>query len=106
MLARLGITADLVESGQQVVDRAGVLHYDAILMDCKMPGVDGYEATRRIRARQRPGESIPIVAVTAGVLPEDRQTCLAAGMTAVLAKPLEQASLQQTLAQVLAPRPR
>ena len=70
-------------------------HYDAILMDCHMPGVDGFEATTRIRTVV--GDRIPIIAFTANALPGDRQRCLAAGMNDYVPKPVRADRLQEIL---------
>ena len=66
-------------------------------MDCHMPGIDGYEATRRIRTLPGPHSAVRIVALTAGALPEDRQRCLAAGMDDFLTKPIRSDDLSQLL---------
>ena len=62
-------------------------HYDLVLMDCEMPVMDGFEATRHIRASLHP--AIPIIAVTADAMPADRDRCLSEGMNDYLAKPVE-----------------
>jgi PAS domain S-box-containing protein len=71
-------------------------HFDVVLMDVHMPVMDGLEATRRIRAHAH-GQALPILALTAAALPEDRENCLAAGMHGHIAKPLEPAQLQEAL---------
>lgn len=102
MLTRLGLTVDLAEDGQQAVDkvdtaaRSGAL-YDLVLMDMQMPVMDGYEATRRIRAMGLGAQDLPIVALTANAYPEDIVASREAGMQDHLAKPLHLAELAATL---------
>jgi signal transduction histidine kinase/CheY-like chemotaxis protein len=89
MLRILGCTVDTAENGSAGVDAALRTEYDAILMDCQMPVMDGYEATARIRAAERPGgHRARIVALTANALDGDRQECLAAGMDDYITKPV------------------
>ncbi|MET4682239.1 hybrid sensor histidine kinase/response regulator [Brevundimonas faecalis] len=76
------------EDGEQAVEAAGLERFDLILMDVRMPRMDGLEATRRIRAMPFPACDTPILAVTADAMPEDAARCLAAGMDAHLAKPI------------------
>jgi CheY-like chemotaxis protein len=104
-LAKLGVQAESVTSGQEVLAAVHAGRYDAVLMDAHMPSVDGLEAARAIRAL--PGErgSTPIVAVTAGGTPEERDACLAAGMDGFVLKPLTSSDLARALGDVLAPRP-
>ena len=84
----------IVENGQEVLDAVGRAHFDAILMDCRMPVMDGYEAARRLRAQ---GWRQPIIALTANVSDEQRQKCLAAGMDDFLSKPMDAAQLAEAL---------
>ena len=84
-LEHLGFTADVVTDGTAAIEAVERAPYDLIFMDCQMPEMDGFEATRRIRASS--GRAVPIVALTAHVLPGYRETCLAAGMNDYLAKP-------------------
>jgi len=70
---------------------------DLILMDCQMPVMDGFEATRRIRALDEPLASLPIVAVTANAMDGDRQRCFEAGMNAFISKPVELATFREQL---------
>ncbi|MFJ2385539.1 ATP-binding protein [Pseudomonas protegens] len=96
MLRSLGFTVSIVTDGAQAVRSAESLIFEAILMDCRLPLVDGYEATRQIR--QLPGcADLPIIALTANALQGDREACLAAGMNDYLAKPFKRADLQQIL---------
>ena len=85
--------------GAQAVTAFGERRFDAVLMDMRMPGLDGPEATRRIRAfeREKTGEHTPVIALTANVQAEDREICLAAGMDAVLIKPLDRDALVSLL---------
>ena len=96
MLRSLGFTVSVVTDGAQAVRSAGNLTFEAILMDCRLPVIDGYEATRQIR--QLPGcADVPIIALTANALQGDREACLTAGMNDYLAKPFKRTDLQQIL---------
>jgi signal transduction histidine kinase/ActR/RegA family two-component response regulator len=97
MLEKLGCEIDVAENGQAAVEMVRHGHYDLIFMDCQMPVMDGFEATRRIR-QQEPGEHRTlIIALTANGLREDVERCLAAGMNSHLAKPVSLDALQQAL---------
>jgi signal transduction histidine kinase/CheY-like chemotaxis protein len=98
MLQLEGCEVDLAANGAEAVDRAQMRLYDLILMDCHMPVMDGFEATRRLREQLIPAARPPILALTASVLDEDRQLCRQAGMDAALAKPLQRAALAEALA--------
>ncbi|MEJ1228407.1 MULTISPECIES: ATP-binding protein [unclassified Pseudomonas] len=96
MLRSLGFAISIASDGAQAIRSAESLKFDLILMDCRLPIVDGYEATRQIR--QLPGcDQLPIVALTANALQGDREACLAAGMNDYLAKPFKRVDLQQIL---------
>jgi signal transduction histidine kinase/CheY-like chemotaxis protein len=98
MLKRLGHSAELAENGRQAVERRFAGEFDAILMDCQMPELDGYEATREIRRRERDGSApIWICAVTAHAMTEDRGKCLDAGMNDYMAKPFTVKDLSERL---------
>jgi len=94
-LSKLGYTADIVESGHEVLKAVHEKEYGLILMDCMMPGMNGYEATAVIRdqASSVRNHDIPIIALTANAMRSDRDECLAAGMDDYLAKPMELATL-------------
>jgi two-component system sensor histidine kinase/response regulator len=100
MLGQLGLAADPVFNGGQAIEALRTTGYDLVLMDCEMPEVDGYEATRRIRnpATGILNPRIPIVAVTANAMPGDREKCLRCGMDDYLAKPIEPDELARVLA--------
>ncbi len=96
-LARLGCDVDLASDGHEAIAAVARRRYDVIFMDCQMPGVDGFDATREIRRREPEGPRVPIVALTANALRGDRERCLAAGMDDYLAKPTDLGSLDQAL---------
>jgi len=95
LLAKLGYRSEAVDSGAEAIERVANERFDAILMDCQMPSMDGFEATRRIRALAN--GTVPIIAVTAYAIRGDRERCLAAGMDDYLAKPVSSESLSQVL---------
>ncbi|MHC8365831.1 ATP-binding protein [Pseudomonas sp. ZT5P21] len=96
MLRSLGFTVSVATDGAQAIRSAESLIFEAILMDCRLPIIDGYEATRQIR--QLPGcTDLPIIALTANALQGDREACLSAGMNDYLAKPFKRTDLQQIL---------
>ena len=99
MLERLGATVVVAENGRRAVERAQEESFDLVLMDCMMPETDGFEATRLIRDRERrEGGHLPIVALTASVLAEERERSLAAGMDDHLAKPISEQKLSDAIA--------
>lgn len=96
MLNNLGYQVSIAKDGAQAVSMAGSAPYAAIFMDCRLPVMDGYEATRHIR--QLPGlDQVPIIALTANALQGDRDACLQAGMSDYLAKPFKRTDLKQVL---------
>lgn len=86
---KLGHEAGLAVSGADAIAKFHAGEFDLILMDCQMPGMDGMEATRHIRQSSPRGRAIPIIAVTANAFAEDREACLAAGMTDHIGKPVQ-----------------
>jgi CheY-like chemotaxis protein/HPt (histidine-containing phosphotransfer) domain-containing protein len=99
MAERLGYAVDVVSDGTQAVSITAEVSYGAVLMDCHMPVMDGFEATRTIRHRDRDIRHLPIIAMTAGAMEEDRDKCLAAGMDAYLTKPVDMDRLRELLAE-------
>jgi CheY-like chemotaxis protein len=97
----LGYRADAVNNGRAAVDAWQTGGYDLIIMDCKMPDLDGYEATREIRGRERDGRHIPIIALTANALAQAEAECKFAGMDAYVAKPIDRQRLENCLVQFL-----
>ncbi len=112
MLAKLGFRADTVENGREAVAAVERIPYAAVLMDCQMPEMNGYEATTEIRRRERrrPGGTVsgeprhvPVVALTASAIKGDEERCLAAGMDAYVTKPVTVDGLGAVLRRVLDP---
>ena len=102
LLERMGHRVDAAWDGQQAVAAVEQTEYDLVLMDCQMPNMDGYAATRAIRRLER-GRQLPIVAMTANAMPDDRQRCLEAGMDGFLAKPVSTRHLFDLLEGLRAP---
>lgn len=92
MLSGAGYQVDAVTNGADAVSAVVDQTYDAILMDCQMPGLDGYEATAAIRTQEGSGDHVPIIAMTAGAR-LDRERCVEAGMDGYLAKPISMDAL-------------
>ncbi|MCA9553424.1 MAG: response regulator [Myxococcales bacterium] len=102
MLSRLGMESALATNGEAALRQLQGDRFDAILMDCQMPVMDGYDASRAIRAREASqGGHIPIIGLTANAMPGDRERCLEAGMDDYITKPLAQRVLDETLARWL-----
>jgi CheY-like chemotaxis protein len=91
------------ENGFEAMRKVRTRRSDAILMDCQMPEMDGYDATRAIRDMEAALARTSIIAVTANAMPSDRDRCLAAGIDDFLSKPLTMAALQLVLTRVVEP---
>jgi CheY-like chemotaxis protein len=96
VLKTLGYSVDIVASGRAAFDAVAQGDYDAVLMDCQMPDMDGFEATRAIRGTAL-GAGIPIIALTANALDGDKARCIAAGMNDYLPKPFNREALEEKL---------
>ncbi len=97
-LEGLGCTVEVAADGLQAVAMLAGRHpYDVVLMDCRMPNLDGFDATRRIRAAEPPGVRVPIIAMTASALEGERERCLEAGMDDYLTKPIDGAEVERAL---------
>ncbi|MFN0164888.1 MAG: PAS domain S-box protein, partial [Bryobacteraceae bacterium] len=97
LLNRLGCRVDLAATGKEAVDALRNAPFDAVFMDCSMPEMDGFEATRRIRDQEGDGSRTPIIAMTANALSGDRERCLAAGMDDYVAKPVRIEEIERVL---------
>jgi two-component system, sensor histidine kinase and response regulator len=93
-----GYSVSVANNGKEALEAHAQGAFDLILMDCHMPEMDGFEATMEIRKREQPsGRRIPIVALTANAMAQDREECLAAGMNDHLSKPFSMQTLQDML---------
>ena len=96
ILEKRGHVVRIAADGQQALSMLAQDQFDLVLMDVQMPNIDGLDATRVIRARER-GARIPIVALTADAMPEDRARCLSAGMDGYVTKPIDTQTLFQAI---------
>jgi CheY-like chemotaxis protein len=99
MLKKMGLWADMVANGQEAVKALQLIPYDLVLMDCQMPEMDGFKATRCIRqlGSKALNPSIPIIAMTAAAMQGDRDRCIQAGMSDFMAKPVQKRELAEML---------
>jgi PAS domain S-box-containing protein len=105
MLEQRGFAVDVAEHGRQALAMLATRSYVALFMDCQMPELDGYETTAAIRKRERSGDRLPIVAMTANAMKGDRDRCLAAGMDDYLSKPIRTEELDAALHRWTGTRP-
>ena len=101
LLEKAGCRVEIVNNGAEALDRLRTQAYSAVFMDCQMPVMDGYDATRRIRQMDGPVATVPIVAMTAHAMAGDRERCLEAGMSDYVSKPLKPEVLHAALRRAL-----
>ena len=104
MLKRMGLRADVVANGLEAVNALQMIPYDLVLMDCQMPEMDGFEATRciRLEGSKALNPRIPIIAMTASTMQGDREKCIQAGMNDFIAKPVQKRELAEIIDRWLA----
>ncbi len=107
LLAKLGFAVTQAWDGRQAIACTEVASFDLVLMDCQMPELDGYEATRQLRLAERAAgrPPVPVLAMTANALSGDRERCLAAGMSDYLSKPIDPTRLRVALDALLCRTP-
>jgi signal transduction histidine kinase/CheY-like chemotaxis protein/HPt (histidine-containing phosphotransfer) domain-containing protein len=105
LLTLIGVSFETAENGKEGVEKAASGQFDAVLMDCQMPIMDGYAATRAMRKLQADGQlgKLPIIAMTANAMVGDREKCLSCGMDDYMSKPLNRAMIEQMLRKWLPP---
>ncbi len=94
----LGYRVDFVANGLEVISAMKSIPYDLVLMDCQMPEMDGFQATRRIRSMEGDKRRTPVIALTANAMKGDRDRCLEAGMDDYVSKPVNRQVLERVLA--------
>ncbi|MBI3204816.1 MAG: response regulator [Myxococcales bacterium] len=103
---RLGHAVEVAQNGLEVIDALGVGNFDAVIMDCQMPLLDGYSTTARLRELGYDRAALPVIALTASAVPGDREKCLRSGMNDYLTKPFTLAEVGATLERWLSASPR
>jgi len=96
-LKACGCQTEVASDGVQALEMLSTRHYDAVLMDCQMPMMDGYQATAELRRRENGGHHTPVIAMTAHAMVGAVEQCLGAGMDDYISKPLRRATLMETL---------
>ncbi len=105
LLSKFGVRVDVVANGHEAVQMLRALPFDLVFMDCQMPEMDGYEATREIRRLEKAGQHTVIIAITAEALAGARDQCIAAGMDDYIAKPFKKADVSSALQKWLPRKP-
>lgn len=105
MLESIGCEVEIAENGSEAVNALASTDFDLVFMDCQMPVMDGFEATRTIRSESRQHD-IPVVALTANAMEGDRELCIASGMDDYLSKPVNQSELQQAIEKWIHQKPK
>ncbi|MFZ6675213.1 response regulator [Undibacterium sp. Xuan67W] len=104
-LEQMGFKVDIANNGKEALDALRLSNYSLVLMDCQMPVMDGFEATRNIReAEKETGDHIPIIAVTANAMQGDRDLCISSGMDAYISKPIVRSTLTEIVNEQLSIR--
>jgi CheY-like chemotaxis protein len=103
-LERCGCRVELVSDGRQALEALSTQHYDAVLMDCQMSEMDGYQATTELRRRENGDHHTPVIAMTAHSMDGDREKCLDAGMDDYISKPMRRQQLIDTLQRWIPPQ--
>lgn len=99
MLARLGCAVSVANNGREALGTLRDGNFDLVFMDCQMPELDGYQTTREMRSWGGTFERLPVIALTASAMAEDRQNCMDAGMNDFLSKPLMLSALEAAIVQ-------